>query len=73
MNTHQFTMNGLKNEIARIDADLATITDYEDGERAEREREAYENAILNGYAFHLNSKITLGTFDAVFDGNDNQI
>ena len=62
-------MQSLKNELTRIDGDLASITDYEDGERVEREREAYENAISNGYAFHLNYKIALGTFDAVFDGN----
>lgn len=62
-------MDGLKNEIARIDARLATVTDHEEGSIAVEEREAFEEAIENGYAFYRSYKIALGTRNALFDEN----
>lgn len=71
MKKKQFTMNGLKNEIARIDAYISTTTDHDDVDFALEEREAYEDAIANGYAFHRGYKIALGTSNALFDENGN--
>ena len=64
-------MQSLKNELTRIDGDLASITDYEDVSAALKEREAYEDAIANGYGFHRDCKIALGTSNGLFDENGN--
>lgn len=74
MKTHQFTKRSLEDEVARLEAILETAEDFEEFNLTLAEREAFQDAIETGYAFHRDyGKIALGTFDATFDENGDRI